>query len=373
VTFTYHIVDFRTGVKQLQVFPISGSCDRLLNGAGSGGSHRFQLGVPTDLSWAQWEALTTPWARVLVVSWRGVAKYAGLISRRTRDPESQQLTISHVDLRVLHSSRFIFGDGQYRPGVQSGPKPTDLNLLNLQKYSIIAAILNSTQTGPFGIYSYPIVLAPLVAGTDSRSYHNENFVTVESAMQEIQSANGGPDTDLAPRWTSTGTLEWYQRTGTGAQPLIVGSVVDMNMSASESPAFDVTVTDDAMNQMTGVFAVGNGSGKDMLVEGSGLAGGVVVIPARDTTEQFKEVTDSSILYGHAVAEVNARQFPTQQWSLSIMADGLPGLADIELGSLVSLYFKGEEWIGDGWVRLRCIEYSFDMTGKVDLELQPWRG
>jgi len=71
--------------------------------------------------------------------------------------------------------------------------------------------------------------------------------------------------------------------------------------------------------------------------------------------------------------IRARALPTQQWSLSIMADGTPGLADIELGSHVSLYFKGEDWIADGWVRLRCIEYSFDMTCKVNLELQPWRG
>lgn len=371
--FTYDIVDTRTGVKQLQVFPVSGSGTRLLNGPGSGGSHTFQLGASSGLSWAQWDALTVPWARTLVVSWKGVAKYSGLISRRTRDPAARQMTLSHVDIRALLATRYIFGGGQYRPGLQ-GTTPGDLTLANMELYSIAAQVILSAMTGPGGIYGLPIALAATVAGGQNRPYHNENFINAEAGLQEIQSADGGPDIDLAPRWKSDGTHEWYQCYGTPAQPRIVGSQVDLLASADKSTAFDITVTEDAVNQMTGVFAVGNGNGKDMLVEGSGLADmGLATIPARDTTEQFKEVADSVQLFGHAKAEMFARRFPTQQWSLSIMADGSPGLADIELGTAVSLYFKNEDWISDGWVRLRCLQYSFDMSGVVKLELQPIGG
>lgn len=373
MTFTYWIVDTRTGVKQFQVFPVSGSCGRLLNGAGSGGSHTFQLGVPSLLGWAQWDALTVPWARTLVVSWNGVVKYSGLISRRTRVPKSQQMTVSHVDVRALLATRYIFGGGQYRPGLQGTP-PGDLSLLDMELYSIAAQIILAALTGPGGIYGLPIALLPTVAGVHDRTYHNENFVTAESALQEVQSADGGPDIDIASRWKSDGTHEWFQRSGTPTQPTILGTPVDLMMSVENAAAFDVTVIDDAMNQMTGVFAVGNGSGKDMLVEGSGLADmGLATIPARDTTEQFKEVDNSAQLFGHAKSEMYARQFPTQQWSLSILAAGTPGLAHIELGSPVSLFFENEAWISDGWVRLRCIEYSFDMSGTVNLELQPLRG
>lgn len=373
MSFTYWIVNTRTGVKQLQVFPSAGSCDRLLNGGGSGGSHTFQLGDANGLSWAEWDALTTPWASTLVVSWRGVAKYSGLVSRRVRS--NGRMVVSHVDVRALLATRYVFGGGQYRPGIQAGPQPGDLTLANMELYSIAAQVLLVAMTGPGGIYSMPFSLAATVAGLQKREYHNENFLTAEAALQEIQSADGGPDIDLAPRWTAGGTHEWFQRTGTPAQPMILGNPFDVMMSADKPAAFDVAVTEDAMGQMTGVFAVGNGSGKDMRVEGSGLADvGLATIPARDTTEQFKEIVDSAQLFGHAKSEMFARQFPTEQWSLSLMADGTPGLADIELGSLVSLYFDDDEsWISQGWVRLRCLSYKFDMSGKVDLELQPIGG
>ena len=372
MTYTYHIVDTRTGVKQLQVFPVSGSWARVLNNAGPGGSHTFQLGGPGVLSRLQWQNLSRQWARTIVVSWNGAAKYAGVITDNPFDDDSLQLTLGHVDIRsLLGLNRYVFGGGQYRPGIQSGPPPGDLILNNMELYSIAANVAYVGMQGPFDVYSLPIVLPATVPGAFSKSWHNENFTTVESALQEIQSTEGGPDIDFAPRWNALGNLEWVMRVGSPSVPMLGGNSLEWNMTVANPGIFKASRGSDAQKQWTGVFGVGNGSGKDMLVEGFGAGSlGDVSLPARDTIVQFKSIEDSVALQAQAKGELLAMRTPTKERAFSMLADGAPGFDLVQLGSPVSLYYKDHPWYDDGWERNRVTGYSGDMSNTINIKTQP---
>lgn len=374
MSYTYWIVDTITGEKQEQVFPLEGgNADRLLNAAGSGGTHSFLVGTFTNMTLQQWEDLLNPWSRTIVVSWNGKVKYSGLIARQKQIRTGNRFEITHVDVRVLLAARFVFGGGQYRPGLQTGEKPGDLIVTHKELYSIAAQVIRVALTGPHGIYGLPFALAGQAEGGHNRDYHNEELVIAENALQEIQSADGGPDIDLASRWTDDDTHEWYQRTGSPAQPLIISEEVTVLMSTEKPDAEDLVKIRDGAGQYTGVFAVGTGKGKDRRIEGSGLVDDVVpTTPARDTTEEFDWISESSELYSHATAEARAKKDPVEQWEMSLRVDGDPGLDNIELGSLVNLYFAvGDYWRkGDGWVHLRCVGYKLDGSKNLKITVQP---
>jgi hypothetical protein len=372
MTYTYAIYDTRTGVRQEAVFPASGPFDRELNGPGSGGSHEFKL-ADSDLPRSQWRALTTPWARTLVVFWDGAVKYAGVIDSRSYDVDTKTLTITHVDIRVLLAARFPFGATSYWSD-SSETVPGKLVCANKTLVSIVSMVVAAGLVGPTSIYSLPIVLPGITAGTQSRTYDNFKFATVIDCLDELQNVAGGPDIDFEPRISGAGTLEWNMRTGTTAVPLISGARIDFNMTAPESGLLEVSMVEDAKNQATGMFTIGQGAEVDMIVAGRGLSGADVgSVPAMDTTQSMKDLSDKTVLFGHSDSALELLRQPTKQWAMSIQAtDG--EFKALRLGSLPTLELRDDPWITDGFNTLRVIGYSGEAsTSKVTLQVQPFGG
>lgn len=369
--WSYWIVDTRTGLKQLQVAPSAGSFGRVLNGRGQGGSHTFELAA-TELSREQWWGLTTPWARTLVVSWNGVAKYAGLITKRSYTFGARRLVVNHGNIRALLGRRYPFGVTGYWAD-PSETVPGKLECTGRALHSIAALVVQAGVVGPTDIYSLPIVLGGIVSGPHNRTYYNPTFETVESALEELQDADGGPDIDFEERWRPDGKLEWLMRTGNAASPAISGSTFEWNLAAAATDLTGLEIADDANNQVTGVHAIGAGSSDDMLVAGRGLSGvDVGPVPALDTHEAFKQIEDMAVLAGHARSQLATARFSTRQFSFSVQAGGIPDFAALRLGSIIRFYVRDDMWLPNGWVTLRLIGYSGEARStRVTLDTQPW--
>jgi len=356
MSYTYAIVDTRTGVKQETVFPASGSWKRILNGNGSG-SHTFQLG-DRALSSASWRALTTPWARTLVVSRNGSVVYAGLITSRPYDHGTTTLTVNHTDIRGILASRYPFGVGTYAGGT--------LVCSGLSLRAIAGRVVAAGLTGPRSTYSLPIIIPTTTElGNDSRTYDNWNFQTVSDILDDLQQVANGPDIDFEPRWSASGTLEYVMRVGTPTVPLLGGASFDFNMNGTKSPLSGIGVNEDGSAQISGVFIIGQGSEADMIVGGipvgSELPG---IIPARDTTQSFKTVTTEATAGAMAVAASAALYGLTKQWDFKMVANDAVPIEGLRLGCTLKLHFQNDPWIPDGWSSLRLIGLSGDMTETV---------
>jgi hypothetical protein len=367
--WSYDIVDTRTGALQSPVFPSSGSWNRVLNDVGSG-SHTFPNAMPLA-SRASYRALLQPWARTLVVSLFmdsfGITKkavYAGMIQSRSFDFNTGELTIEHADVRSLFSRRYTFGTNGY----SGDTADNKLELTNKTLASIAPWIVTAgTVLGYASNYLLPMTLTEGgSAGTDSRTYFDYNFTTVEAGLTEVQDL--GPDTDFPPVWVSSG-IQWQMRCGTPSVPRLSGPSFDWVMTSAAPGIFNLKVTEDATKQATASFAIGIGSEVDMKVATSRVASS---LPALERSTSYKGADQGqAVLQAHADADLAAYKNPTEQWSFSMLASSRP--ESIVLGSTHRLYFRDHGWVDDGWHDLRVIGFSADMTDKISFSVQPIGG
>jgi len=355
--YEYWFCDTVTGVKQLRVVPSSGAWSRVLNGAGSG-SHTFQLG-DRKLPRSSWRSLTSPWARTLVVARGGKVVYAGLVKSLQWDAATKTLTVNHADVRTILGDRYPFGVTSYHGGT--------LVVTGKSFGAAAAMVVGAGLIGPRPIFALPIVLpSTATSGTYSHTYNAYNFTTVADALTDIQKL--GPDIDFEPRWSSSDTLEWVMRVGAN---LLTGGAFDFPMNAGKPALTGVKNMLDASQQVTGVYAIGQGSGEDMIV--GGIPAGTeqaAIIPARETTQPYKESKTEAEASGYAVAATNALHEATSQWSFSyIINDDIAPVENLQLGSTLRLYYDDDEWIYDGWQTVRLTGLSGDMTETVTPTVQ----
>lgn len=376
MSWSFQICDTRTGVRKLEVFPSDGRWSRRLNNSASG-SHTFQLGDRL-LTRHQWWDLTTPWSRTLVVSWIDgtveTAVYAGVITSTNYSWDKKTLQVDHVDLRDLFKNRYPFGVGSYwSDGTET--KPGKLVCTNLSFRAIASRLVYEGANGPFPFYSLPIVLPSMTeAGPFSETYENWRFVTVYEALDDLQNRAGGPDIDFDPQWTgANGSLQWIMQVGVPTQysSQLVGETFELNLTAADHGASSYGLARNGMKQLTGVFAIGEGTEEDMLVGGDGLD--VSDIPALDATQSFKGVDSKPVLASYSAATTAVLKDPILQTNFSLRADSWPGAARLKLASMFHIYSAGDEYLPDGYTDVRMIGISGDMTYQLVPVLQPVGG
>ncbi len=357
--WSFWICDTQTGVKQLRMWPSASRATRKLNGAGTG-SHTFQL-RRDGLTRAQHQDLFSEWRRTIVVCWNGRPVYAGLITGSDYSTETGAITVDTAELRTILTRRFPFGIGTYVGGTLIIPNRSLRGL-------VYQLVFYGTQGARSPVWNLPII-APTwdEAGDQSRNYFNYEFHTIEAAISELQDVEGGPDIDFAPRWSSTGTLEWELRVGSAAVPRLGGPAFEFNITAAKSGTFNVRLRSNGSKMVTGVFTVGKGSEADMRHGEDAtlaVAGG---IPSLDVTRQMKDQDDVGILDAHSRSEVATYKAPTKQLSFSVSA---ADVMDTALpGSTYRLYFKGDEMIDDGWQLMWSLGYSIDLSRNVTIDVQ----
>lgn len=366
---SHWLCNFRTGERLLEIRPSERNWARALNVA-EGGSHVWDLSnraVPRSTAWN----LTTPWDRVLVMCWNDKPFYAGVITGRPYDWNTKRVTLNHTDVRSVFTGRYPFGVNSYWAD-PSETIPGRLVLSNLSLRAIAANVIEQGLMGPVPIYGAPIWRTSTTEpGPHSRVYENFNFQKVADILDELQNADGGPDIEFAPQWSpSTGLLEWIMRAGSPAAPALTGGTISFNLTAEKSGLSDFTIDEDALNQVTGVFGVGEGSGADMIVGGTpGLA--IADIPARDDVVNYRNAKSNAEASSLATEHVKAHWKATWQPSFAVqMSDFDP--TTLVLGSKVSIYDKDDPWNPDGWQDYRLVKISGSSDDKVILTVQGMR-
>lgn len=357
--WSFWIVDTQSGDKQLQVEPSDGRWRAVINGIGQG-THAFQLrDTRTALPRATWQGLVRPWARTLVVCWDDTPLYAGVILRHRWDRTSGVLTVEHSELRVIFSRRFSFMVPTHTPGGSFTLSGKSLRGL------VRGVVARGAHSIPGDNWHLPVVLPADEAGSQSRTWFNYLFTSIEEMVTEVQNTDGGPDVHLQPRWSAAGKLEWLLRLGT---PKLTGGTFEYNASAQASSATDVTQVTDATKQLSGVFALGAGSEEDMRVgKAGGLAG--TDIPDMDTSRSFKDKDVISELDGLALSELKTFREPTVQVGFGTLATETPGADALVLGWTLRLWVDGDEFMNDGWRTSYLVGMSGDMSMRVGLEIQ----
>ncbi|PYY32349.1 hypothetical protein [Curtobacterium sp. MCBD17_030] len=359
--WTYWICATTTGTKLAKVEPTGGSFSRRMNGVGSG-SHEFVssslgLGDTVAARRASRLDLTRTWARTLVQCWDDVPKYAGLIDGKSRKGNS--VTISTVEMREVFKYRTTFGLNGYS-GFEDGKfEHKDQTLA-----SIAGQLLWVLMVGRTSNWQLPLILPPRgMAGTQDRSYHDFNLPVVETELTAIQDAEGGPDIDFEPSWAEDGTLQWTSRVGN-----LSGNTLEWNLAAGAPALTDFGFVEDGNAQGNIFYAVGNGSDRDLKVATSTslLAGDDVAL---ERILQYSQERNRTVLQGNANEARNTFQKATRQYSLSMQADGTPGLSKVRLGQTVRTYTQDDDWLADGWQTHRVVGFSGDLTNTIKLQLQ----
>jgi hypothetical protein len=358
--------DTITGRRLATLEPVSCSGERKMNGIGTG-SHTFVTssigaGATVDARRAARRDLLTPWARTLVQCWDGQPRYAGLLLNPVVNRDKGTVTVGHTEARELWKHRTTFGTNGYSGNIEDGKLP----VLNKSLAAIAGWLIHVSLEGPAANWSMPFVLPDRDAsGTNSRTWYDYNLPIIDSELTEIQDSEGGPDIDLVPRWSADGSLEWVIRVGA-----LTGPTLDWNLSVPEPALTGVTSTLDGAKQSTVLYATGDGQEVDLLVRTARATSATV--PALERIESYSQLEDLKALQGHANEDLATFRTPTTQYSMSMQADGTPGVADLVLGQKLRTYTADDDWFDDGWDAHRLIGYSFDLSNTITLQLQPER-
>ena len=366
MSWSYWLCDTITGDKLLEVEPASGSWSRLLNISGSG-RHTFVPGaLDADgdrlIDRATWRDATTPWACTLVQCWDDVPVYAGVITGRPYDRDTQMLTLNHTDLRSLFTARFTFGAVYWED--EDAGIPGHLTITSKSLVSAVGLVLQNACITPVGFttdYSVPLVLPSLVeSGTYTNRIDNFNFVKVTDFLSELQEMDGGPDVEFAPQWSGSDKLEWVVRAGG-----LTGGTFDFDLSDPACPVSSARFTEDALKQVTGVIGIGEGFGAEIVAGGQTVAQqSDAEIPARDEVVPWRMVKSIPYAASLATGRLATYKYPTTQPALTVLASEVSPL-DLVLGSIVTVTDSGDPFLLDGPTEYRLV----GLSGGVGLEVQ----
>lgn len=297
-----------------------------------------------------------PRDRVLTQTWGGVPIYHGLIIDSTYAPATHKLTVFHDDVRELASGRWLYGIGGYAP---------DLRFLwqGLSLRGLAARVASVIYTAPIsGAWPIPMTIPAEEGGTSELDVWAWQFRSGEDLLQELESMPNGPDIDFHPRVTGD-VFGWDMRIG---NPYLSGPTLEYHLQAERTPLTDVVVRTVGQEKITGVFGVGEGSERDMIV--GGAAASVSAGLARDTILTDKSAhlaTINSLAQAHLDSRVGAAEYWTFNARTNATDETGIDLAALRIGSTIRVESVGDPWVDDGWTSHRVLGFS-GKTSDIDV-------
>lgn len=190
-----------------------------------------------------------------------------------------------------------------------------------------------------------------------------DFRYIEDIIQDLERT--GYEVLLEPYLTETGV-----RFRTRVEIPITSGEMDLPASTMKTAIPSIKVKRSSSRQVTGVLALGNGSGTDSLIawQGDFAAEG---IPVSDVVRNEPDVKRPVTLQGVADNEFAENRRPTEQWSFPIMLDDVVTLTRIRLGRILHLDVRGSVRIPDGRYLMRVIALTGGDTNKITLEVQSY--
>lgn len=300
--------------------------------------------------------LLAPTSRTVAILDGSHVAFAGLVQSRTYARDSGVVTAECMELRGLFEKRMTGGVNQYGP-------VWDFSYSNRSAAGAVRAIL-ARSMAPSSEWDLPIDLPADGSGSLSRQVDFFETVTINDLLKEVED-QAGVTVDFRP-YVSSGSLRWEVRV-LGASATV--GVTDLPVTVEGSHVTGLTVTEDGTKQVTGVLALGNGTGEDMRTAYAPTGGsGATEIPVRDEKRSSKDLKTTAQLQRFANAEYAKWSLARESWSFSARLDDDLSAAMLQPGRLLRMDVRGDEWVTDGLRERRVIALSGDLSLSVTPEV-----
>ena len=283
---------------------------------------------------------------------------AGVIDGTSYDKDAGTLRVDHSDIWSILADRMAVPHGV--PNIMTAT--LSYGPLSL---GTIAKRLVQEVISPGGWYSLPIVFPADVAGTSTRSFYGYTMELVTDSLKNVMESDGGPDIDFAPRWSSSGSLEWVMRAAPG---LSTSSAWEYNLDAPKPAALKVSATTDTSRFTNNAYAAGEGTEKNTKVRSNPVADHSR--PAAEGVTSFKGVKSLGVLGELAVERSRALSVPTRQYSMSVLKSDSLNITGMGLGDTIRIMSAADPWMPPGLSSHRLIKFSGSLGPEVKLEFQP---
>ena len=339
----------RSGTSPQILEPASCRWTRRITGAGSG-QFSFALRDSDALPRDTMRTLLRPNGRTLAAMWGDHVAYAGIIKSTSYDRESGFVTAETMEIRALLDKRMTGGVNQYGA-------PWNRSYTGRSAAGAVRAVLQWAQS-PSSEWTLPIDLPPDGAGPLERQVDFFETMTINDLISEIED-EAGVTVDFRPYVTSGGLLRWETRV---IGPETVYGVTDLPVTVEGSRVTNLQVVEDGSNQVTGILALGNGTGEDMLTAYAPTGGsGATAIPVRDEKRTAKDTKKKANLQRFADAEYAKWSVVREAWAFSTVVDDNLTPDMLAPGRQLRMDVRGDEWLTDGLRTRRVISLSGDLS------------
>lgn len=305
---------------------------------------------------------------------------AGPIQSRSYSASSGQLEVTASSLWRIFDRRKALPGAALSSGASSVTKWT-LSIGPTSLGSIAREIVRvSIQDNPYGdAGALNIVLPPVVAGGNVRSYNGYDLRWQGEALRQLTEVINGPDIRFRPRLMESDRtrVEWVMETGTPTKPLLSQAGQDWVWDGSrpDSGVVGFDADEDGSEMASRAWAPGSGQERAMKV---GKATDTTLIdldwPWMETDTATKQEEDQSVLNDLAEQTVQEVAGPVVSFSIEVRADRSPLLGTYLPGDFAKVVVPaGHPILAPGPVRVRIMAIDGDSSTSVKLTVAPFIG
>lgn len=310
--------------------------------------------VPTnhpDWVGENWDYLLMPTRRIVVVSWAGVAQFAGIVWEWEKDYGASSRTYVLRDVWSVLRGRHLVDSSKANPSeslIEFGPA----NLSTLAG----RVVMHGTTAAEY-LDDLPMSYPPFVAGTTTLSYRGHTATNVAEALERIISWQGGPDVWFRPLINeSTGAFSWDMM----AEPdLYRDHLWEANLDAD---GVNLKRRVDASGIITRAYVYGEGAGSKTPAAKSTHTDQTYLTMERVSKDHKTRVVPP--LQAYADRLVNTYANPVDEYTLTVPPTYLehlrPGMS-LKVNGASDPDFPSE-------VTFRVAGYSFSDSGTVTVDL-----
>lgn len=274
---------------------------------------------------SMWTSVRKSWARVVVGKFNEQPVWAMLVGGRPKyNYSTGRLTLPLAEIGALLQRRLFFGAGLLGQSQSFGPY-TRKGMFDAVARHVCGGGAGSPVGGSNSPWRLPVWIDLPAAGGWNRTTYQHQMERPWEWMVDIAETGGGLDFVFAPGfWSGGGSggempthFQWVLNSGASLER----SVHEYVIGAPSSPVVDPETTWDASDQMTGMFALGEGYGADRPI-GMATPSDSVVMPAMDVAFTSLRKSTLSALNEDATAKLARFRHPIETTPFSIRADAI---------------------------------------------------
>lgn len=357
MSWQHFLFDTRSGILDHEVHLEKHSWTTRLNGYGTGSSSIVLAArAPRD----GWRAATTPWSKGICSLWDGDPWYAAPLDWRHERWTPHRLEVRHAEVWKLLARRFLAGVTDYDAAVIRRAN-------GVSQRGLITLLLNwvAGSGAPSSRWHLPIVLGgEIESGPLFRSFEPYRFERVTTLIEQVLEEAGAPDVHLRPRINASGRLEWQAEIG---DPRVAGPSLRFQWGPERSQLEGLKITEDASDQYTGAFGLGQGSGPEMLI-GRGATGLDLDLPVMDVSVAQKQIKLQQQIDAFAQGYIDQHRSLQTQYDYGVKRAALDRGA--KPGARIALRVEGSVLQpSTAWQQQYVVAASGGLTDSVTLGVQ----